>query len=83
MYLRYLFICSPPLLGQTFFLESSEMYLLFLLCLGLLFVFWVFGWLVGFLALRLHLQHMEVPRLGVKSELKLPVYTTATATPDP
>ena len=24
-----------------------------------------------------HLQHMEVPRLGVKSELQLPAYTTA------
>ena len=31
----------------------------------------------------LHLQHMEVPRLGVESELQLPAYTTATATPDP
>ena len=29
-----------------------------------------------------HLQQMEVPRLGVKSELQLPGYTTATATPD-
>ena len=27
--------------------------------------------------------HMEVPRLGVKSELQLPTYITATATPDP
>ena len=27
--------------------------------------------------------HMEVPWLGVKSELQLLVYTTATATPDP
>ena len=27
-------------------------------------------------------QHMEVPRLGVKSELQLPAYTTATVTPD-
>ena len=26
---------------------------------------------------------MEVPRLGVKSELQLLVYTTATAMPDP
>ena len=25
---------------------------------------------------------MDVPRLGVKSELQLPAYTTATATPD-
>ena len=26
---------------------------------------------------------MEVPRLGVESELQLPDYVTATATPDP
>ena len=30
-----------------------------------------------FIFLGLHLQHMEVPRLGVKSELKLPAYTKA------
>ena len=29
-----------------------------------------------------HSQHKEVPRLGVKSELQLPAYTTATATQD-
>ena len=29
---------------------------------------------------QLHLQHMEVPRLGVKLDLQLPAYTTATAT---
>ena len=33
--------------------------------------------------LGLHPRHMEVPRLGVKSELQLPAYNTATATPDP
>ena len=26
-----------------------------------------------------HLQHMEVPRLGVEVELQLPAYATATA----
>ena len=31
-----------------------------------------------FFFLRSHLWHMEVPRLGVKSEPKLPPYTTAT-----
>ena len=31
----------------------------------------------------LHPRHMEVPKLGVESELQLPAYTTATATPDP
>ena len=30
----------------------------------------------------LHLQHMEVPRLGIELELQLPAYTTATATQD-
>ena len=30
-----------------------------------------------------HLQHMEVPRLGVKSELQLLSYATATAMQDP
>ena len=30
-----------------------------------------------------HPQNMEVPRLGVKSELQLPAYATATATQDP
>ena len=29
-----------------------------------------------------HPQHMEVPRLGVKLELQLPAYATATATLD-
>ena len=33
--------------------------------------------------LGLHLPHMEVPKLGVQSELWLPAYTTAIATPDP
>ena len=32
--------------------------------------------------LGLHQRHMEVPRLGVRSKLQLPAYTTATATPD-
>ena len=37
----------------------------------------------SFVFLGLHLLHMEVPRLGVKSEMQLPAYTTATAMPDP
>ena len=36
-----------------------------------------------FFFLGLHLQHTEVPGLGVESEQQLPAYTTATATPDP
>ena len=38
---------------------------------------------VLFVFLGKHLWHMEVPRLGIKLELQLPVYTTATATRDP
>ena len=30
-----------------------------------------------------HLQHMEIPKLAVKSELQLPAYATATAQRDP
>ena len=36
-----------------------------------------------FFFLQLHLQHMELPRLGVKLELQLLAYATPTATPDP
>ena len=36
-----------------------------------------------FFFLGLHPWHMEVPRLGIESELQLSAYTTATATPDP
>ena len=39
--------------------------------------------LIYFCFLGPHLRHMEVPRLGVASELQLPAHTTATATPDP
>ena len=35
-----------------------------------------------FSSLRPHLQHVEVPRRGVKLELQLQAYTTATATLD-
>ena len=37
----------------------------------------------SFLFLGLKPWHMEVPRLGVKTELQVPAYTIATATPDP
>jgi len=36
-----------------------------------------------FVFLGLHPQHVEVPWLGVKSELYSLAYATATATPDP
>ena len=34
--------------------------------------------LLFFCFLGLHPRHMEVPRLGVKSEVQLPAYTTVT-----
>ena len=46
------------------------------------FLFFDFGFFF-LVFLRLHPQHMEVPRLGAESELQPLVYTTATATPDP
>jgi len=45
--------------------------------------FFFFFFFVFCLFLGLHPRHMEVPRLGVESELLLPAYTTATAMPDP
>ena len=44
------------------------------ICFLLLFFFFFLG---------LHLQHLEVPRQRVKTELHLPAYTTATTTQDP
>ena len=41
---------------------------------------------LGFFSCRVlgpHPEHMEIPRLGGKSELQLPGYATATATQDP
>ena len=48
---------------------------------GLVFLFLSFFFL--FVLLRPYLWHMVVFRLGVESELQLPAYVTATATPDP
>jgi len=39
--------------------------------------------LIFFFFSQPHLWHLDVPRLEVQSEMQLPVYTTATATPDP
>ena len=47
------------------------------LCLFLLLLFFLS--FPFFCILGPHLRHLEVPRLGVKSELQLPSYTTATA----
>ena len=42
-----------------------------------------FSFFLSFFFLGPPLRHMEVPRLGVSSELQLPAYATATATLDP
>ena len=42
--------------------------------------FWLFFFFFFFCFLGLHLQLMDVPKLGVESELQPPAYTTATAT---
>ena len=39
------------------------------------------GWDLYFFLVP-HLRHIEVPRLGIQSELQLPAYTTAAATRD-
>ena len=41
----------------------------------------IFSFFLSFFLLRVHLRHMDIPRLGVESELQLPA--TATATQDP
>ena len=46
-------------------------------------IFSFFFFFFFFCFLELYPQHMEVPRLGVQSELWLPAYATATAMQDP
>ena len=46
-------------------------------------IYWEgFFFLCSFSFLGPHQQHIEIPRLGVKSELQLPAYTTDTAMQD-
>ena len=47
------------------------------------FVHFTYLFIYLFAFLGLHVWHMEVPRLGVESDLQLPAYTTATAMQDP
>ena len=58
--------------GDNVLREQNEVTLL-------LFLFFFFFF---FVFLGQHLWHMEVPRLGVESELWPPAYATDTATPD-
>jgi len=54
----------------------------FILFYFILFYFILFYFYL-FVFLGLHPMHLEVPRLGIKSELHLLTYTIATAMPDP
>ena len=47
-----------------------------------IFYFIFFYFIFIFCFLGLHLQNMDVPRLGVESKLQLLAYTTAIAMPD-
>lgn len=70
IYLKYMFIFPWfHLLFEDFYFN--------------LFYFILFYFILFFVFLGLHLQHMEVHRLGVKLELELLAYTIATATRDP
>ena len=57
--------------------RKSSLLLFFLSLSPFFFFFFFFGFLGP------HPQYMEVPRLGVESELQRPAYTTATAMQDP
>jgi len=64
-------VSYPWLVPLSFFFFCS-----FLFCFVFVFVFF-------FAFLEPHPRHVEVPRLGVQSELQPPAYTTATAVWDP
>ena len=63
--------------------QCSKLQCLNLLCLPLFLLFFFFFFFPFFVFLRPHQGHMEIPRLGIKSELQLPTYATATARQDP
>ena len=72
-----LFVCTycSALWYQHTFPLLLEIYFIIL--------FYLFIYLFNFCFLGPHPQHMEVPSLGVESELQLLAYATATATQDP
>ena len=61
---------------EVYIFVQTNLSVCFLSCFFFLFYFLFFF-------LGPHLQHIEVPRLGVESELQLLVYTIATAMLDP
>ena len=71
----YFYVCNPFMSNDVYLLYS-----IILLCVCVR--WWTFAVLTRFLFLGPHVLHMEVPRVGVQSELQLLAYTTATATPN-
>ena len=61
----------------TFLKKKSEV------CVGRYSFFFFFFFFFFFVFIGPHLRHMEVPRLGVQSELLLPACARDTAMPDP
>ena len=75
LYITWFLIQSPGFLTSQYFLLENIHSGFFGFCCCCCLSFCPF--------LGPHPQHMEVPRLEAKSELQLPAYATATATPDP
>ena len=76
-FLPFLFYICPIGKLYCFSTNKSVHFLQFFLCIQLLLLFiFIFIFFLG-----PYLGHMEVPRLGVESELQLQVYATATALP--
>ena len=67
---------TPPTQRKLRFIPADKFFLL----PKRAFLLWLFFFLIFFCLLGPHLQHMGVPRLGVKSELQLLAYATATTT---
>ena len=76
----YLICIQSTLVDKEENKTDSIMFNYFQLLLFISFLFFPFFFLVF---LGLHLQHMEVPSLGIESGLQLPAYGTAPAMTDP
>ena len=63
-------LCKQQITDWTFCYSRTTFQFLWCLCFSFL---WSHLW---------HMEHMEIPRLGVKLEPQLPAYTTATAMPN-
>ena len=72
------FVSAEPQ-GELLFILTFYYFILFYF---ILFYFILFYFILSFVFLGPYLQRMEVPRLGVESELHLPAYATAMATQD-